>query len=103
MGRAQSKSPAGLRVNQANALLRDNQQENNHNKNHDLSGGLTRKFREFGDAFRQKISRGKNTANVSSVMAANHNNSNGADTVDGVGSPAKSNLKKKAENENNSA
>ena len=36
-------------------------------------------------------------------MAANHNNSNGADTVDGVGSPAKSNLKKKAENENNSA
>merc|ERR1712204_129980 len=102
--RAQSKSPAGLRVNQANhALLRDNQHENNHNKNHDLSGGLTRKFREFGDAFRQKISRGKNTANVSSVMATNHNNSNGADAVDGVGSPAKSNLKKKAENENNSA
>ena len=104
--RAQSKSPAGLRVNQANhALLRDNQHENNHNKNHDLSGGLTRKFREFGDAFRQKISRGKNTANVSSVMAANNHNSNanGADTVDGVGSPAKSNLKKKAENENNSA
>merc|ERR1712223_1524597 len=94
--RAQSKSPAGMRVNQANHAL---QRDENSNKNHDLSGGLTRKFREFGDAFRQKISRhGKNSNNISAVAHVNNQvaaHVNQADTVDGVGQPAKSNLKKK--------
>jgi len=93
--RAQSKSPAGMRVNQANHAL---QRDETSNKNHDISGGLTRKFREFGDAFRQKISRGsKNSSNVNLQSGNTSGQQAGADTVDGQ--PAKSNLKKKAENE----
>ena len=46
--RAQSKSPARIPVTD-----KDN-----------LSGGLTRKFREFGDAVRQRMSRKSGTANI---------------------------------------
>ena len=46
--RAQSKSPARIPV-----ADKDN-----------LSGGLTRKFREFGDAVRQRMSRKSGTANI---------------------------------------
>ena len=46
--RAQSKSPARLPVADKS----------------DLSGGLSRKFREFGDAVRQRISRKSGTANI---------------------------------------
>ena len=76
--RAQSKSPA--RVGLGNS-------SNGHEK--DISGGLTRKFREFGDAFRQKISRKTGNANISLHSGSGQN----GDTIDGQ--PAKSNLKKK--------
>lgn len=46
--RAQSKSPARLPVADKS----------------DLSGGISRKFREFGDAVRQRISRKSGTANI---------------------------------------
>lgn len=46
--RAQSKSPARIPVTDKS----------------DLSGGLSRKFREFGDAVRQRISRKSGTANI---------------------------------------
>lgn len=73
--RAQSKSPARVPV-----------------VDKDISGGLTRKFREFGDAFRQKISRGKSgNANITTL-----------DTIDG-GQLLKSNLKKTNEMNENSA
>merc|ERR1719266_2283978 len=67
--RAQSKSPARAPVP----------------ADKDLSGGLTRKFREFGDAVRQRISRRSGTANIT----VNHNQ----DSPDGQ--LLKSNLKKK--------
>jgi hypothetical protein len=66
--RAQSKSPARAPVPADSK---------------DLSGGLTRKFREFGDAVRQRISRRSGAANITVNQ----------DSVDGQ--LLKSNLKKK--------
>ena len=67
--RAQSKSPASRAPVPADSK--------------DLSGGLTRKFREFGDAVRQRISRRSGAANITVNQ----------DSVDGQ--LLKSNLKKK--------
>ena len=75
--RAQSKSPARLQV----------QAETSNNSS--SSGGLTRKFREFGDAFRQRISR--KSVNISQASSS---------AIDGDSSVGlKSNLKTKIDAE----
>ena len=66
--RAQSKSPA---------------RQKSHDNNTDFSGGISRKFRELGDVFRQKMGRGSKAAPPFNIH----------DSVDG-GHPLKSNLKK---------
>jgi hypothetical protein len=75
--RAQSKSPARL------AAINPVSPGSDINI---ISGGLSRKFREFGDAVRQRMSRKSATANITV------NSQNGADGVDGQ--CLKSNLKK---------
>lgn len=75
--RAQSKSPARLQV-----------QETSHHSS--SSGGLTRKFREIGDAFRQRISR--KSVNISQASSAHDESSVGLGGL-------KSNLKTKIDAE----
>ena len=88
--RAQSKSPARHAAAAQPGGMPHHTADHHHHK--DLSGGLTRKFREFGDAVRQRISRRSGTANIT----VNHNQ----DSPDGQ--LLKSNLKKK-NNVNNSS
>merc|ERR1719411_2035894 len=76
--RAQSKSPARLQV----------QAETSNNSS--SSGGLTRKFREFGDAFRQRISR--KSVNISQASSSHDESSVGLGGL-------KSNLKTKIDAE----
>ena len=73
--RAQSKSPARLQVPEPS------------NSSSSSSGGLTRKFREFGDAFRQRMSR--KSVNISQASATDGDSSVGL----------KSNLKTKIDAE----
>merc|ERR1711879_930190 len=87
--RAQSKSPARHAAAAQPGGIPHHTADHHHK---DLSGGLTRKFREFGDAVRQRISRRSGTANIT----VNHNQ----DSPDGQ--LLKSNLKKK-NNVNNSS
>merc|ERR1719367_1423994 len=87
--RAQSKGPARHAAAAQPGGIPHHTADHHHHK--DLSGGLTRKFREFGDAVRQRISRRSGTANIT----VNHNQ----DSPDGQ--LLKSNLKKN--NVNNSS